>query len=91
MDEVSEEEIAAYENYPNQLPIRLASGCFSDDRLIVALLYRIMRNELATGIVEEAVQQIIENHKPGHSVEYTNGWLAAYCANIVDRLEGTVE
>lgn len=76
-----------YEKFPSQKPIREASGEYNDDSLFVAVLYTIMRDHLSTGVVENIVQDILNAGGYDGPIAYTNGWLAQYARNIVDRLE----
>lgn len=78
-----------YNGPKNQKKIFKASGEFTDNDLVVSLLYRLMRDEVTPGAVEEIVLQITDAHKPGEQIKYTNGWLAQYAKNIVERLNGS--
>lgn len=74
-----------YKDHPGQYEIYVASGEQASSDLIVALLYRIIRDHLAPGQVEEMVQQILD-HSDEEEVSYTNGWLMLYVENILSRL-----
>ncbi|MEE9609518.1 MAG: hypothetical protein V3U03_17410 [Myxococcota bacterium] len=63
--------------------MRIESGKVDDDRPLVAFLYRLMRDELTPGRVEE----IIVNIGPGPH-QFSNGWLAVYAQNMAERLTG---
>ena len=79
-----------YDNNPKMLEIHLASGEYCSEDLMVALLYRLMRDEVTPGVVEGIVQDILR-HKDEDTGEvwevcFTNGWLAQYAANIIERV-----
>lgn len=79
---ISDEEL--YANHPGQLPIRQASGSYSNESPLVALLYRLMRDDVTPGVMEGAVQAALSHGD--QPVQFTNGWLAQYAADIVERL-----
>lgn len=74
-----------YENYPGQYELHVASGSRHNDDLIVGFLYRIMRDHLTPGVVEQVVQDILESHDG--DIAYTNGWLEQYAQSIAERLK----
>src|SRR5690606_32015654 len=49
---ISDEELHA--NHPGQLPIRQASRSYSNESPLVALLYRLMRDDVTPGVMEGA-------------------------------------
>lgn len=65
--------------------IQEKSGNIKDKRMIVALLYHLMRDHLPTTTVE----QIVKDLETSSAEEYFfyNGWLAQYCQFLADRLE----
>ena len=80
----SKEEI--YKDNPKMLEIHNASGQYCNDDIMVALLYRLMRDEVTPGVVEGVVQDIIHHKETEGDICFTNGWLAQYAANIIERL-----
>lgn len=79
---ISDEEL--YAKHPGQLPIRQASRSYSNKSPLVALLYRLMRDDVTPGVMEGAVQAALSHGD--QPVQFTNGWLAQYAADIVERL-----
>lgn len=73
-----------YKNYPGQYELHVASGGRSNDDLIIAFFYRLMRDFVTPGVVEGILQDILASH--AGEIHYTNGWLEAYAENIVYRL-----
>lgn len=53
---------------------------------LTAFLYRLMRDNLATGVVEEQVVVVEKAHEPGGEVDYSNRGLAMYASEIAERL-----
>lgn len=80
----SKEEI--YKDNPQMLEIHMASGEYCNDNIMVALLYRLMRDEVTPGVVEGIVQDIIHHKEDNGDICFTNGWLAQYANNIIERL-----
>ncbi len=68
----SEEEVRA---------MRDRSGRVDIDSRLVSFLYELMRDHLTPGQVEEIAKNSQES-----KVEYTNGWLARYAADLATRL-----
>ena len=69
--------------------MRKASGTVTSKSMLVALLYTIIRDEVPPGKVENIMQDLTAhklNFKSGEYV-FSNGWLAAYCKDIVNRLD----
>jgi len=69
--------------------MRKQSGNVSDDRPIVTLLYKIMRDHLPVTPLEVIVSEIEDakdNGDTGNAL-YCNGWLASYAKQLADRIE----
>lgn len=75
-----------YKDYEKQLPLRIASGSFSDNRILTTLLYLLMRDEVVPGAMEGLFIQL-ESKGSREETQFTNGWLAAYASYLADRLE----
>lgn len=61
--------------------MRERSGAVDFNSRLVSFLYELMRDQLTPGQVEELVRNSQEPQ-----VEYTNGWLATYAADVATRL-----
>lgn len=62
--------------------LRRASGEVNDDRPLVTFVYLLLRDGLPAGDVEALVLRAAR----GGPRVFTNGWLATYAQDIVDRL-----
>lgn len=62
--------------------LRAESGSVDSDDPLVSFLYELMRDHVPVGVVEQAVS----NSPPGRTVQFTNGWLASYAADVATRL-----
>ncbi len=60
------------------------SGSVSDDDVLVAFLYTLMRDHVVPGVIERIVNDVY-NFKD-HKVEYANGYLAQYAQDVASRL-----
>lgn len=65
--------------------MRERSGVIDSTDPLVSFLYILMRDHLATGIIEEIMLNHVE-HGQSES-HFTNGWLANYCKDIAARLK----
>ena len=64
--------------------MRVASGEVNDRRLLVAFLYKLMRDKITSGEVE-SIMDVIEQSEP-EETQYTNGWLAKHAQDLASRL-----
>lgn len=82
-------EINIDDNITNEDKINIAlaerSGNVTHEGLMVNFLYELMRDHLATGIIEGLVRNC-ELGK-GKQKYYSNGWLAEYARDVCSRLE----
>ena len=64
------------------------SGNMSTKDPMVALLYLLGRDTLSMGVLEQAVSQVesVFQKEADMDFKFTNGWLASYCVNAVERL-----
>lgn len=62
--------------------MRDRSGNVTDSRPIVQFLYLLMRGHVHPSAIEDILLQI---DYTGPTI-FTNGWLAAYCKDVVNRL-----
>jgi hypothetical protein len=72
--------------------MRKVSGAVTDDRLLVAFLYTLMRDAVTPGHIESIMLSLSNAHNfndktPSNSILFTNGWLANYAKDIAQRLE----
>ncbi len=63
--------------------LRVRSGEVEHNNLFVSFFYELMRDHLTPGAVEKLVRSVLDG---GKDVTYTNGWLASYSIDIVERL-----
>ena len=65
--------------------LRELSGSIDSKDKLVEFLYELMRDHVPVGVIEG----ILENINHGHTVQYTNGYLAKYAMHVADwiRLE----
>lgn len=73
----------------NNDELRDVSGRVNDDRLLVGLLYELMRDHTPTGVIEGIVQRDEEQfHKDPEEfhIKFTNGHLAKYAQLLATRL-----
>lgn len=82
-------------NTPSPSPAELQrmrekSGSITDNRPLVTFLYRLMRDELPPGKIEQLLLEsgIDEPVTTPHEVLFTNGWLANIAQDIAFRLTG---
>ena len=75
-----------YDDMPLMKQIREESGEIDLTGLFTAVFYRLMRDEVVPGAMEGIVQDILAAHNNHDPIGYSNGWLALYAKNIVDRL-----
>lgn len=75
-----------YDDMPLMKQIREESGEVNLEGLLVAVFYRLIRDEVVAGAMEGIVQDVLANHNNNTPIEYSNGWLALYARNIVERL-----
>jgi len=61
--------------------MRDRSGRVDIHSRLVSFLYELLRDEVTVGRMEAIVQ-----HSQEPEVEYTNGWLANYAADVATRL-----
>ena len=67
--------------------MRERSGHVSDDRKLVCVLYRLMRDgTVAPGELETRVREAEWVAAECDKVRFTNGWLAQYAQDLADRL-----
>lgn len=64
--------------------IRDRSGKVSDARPLVRFLYDLFRDHIPTGVAEKLVVDSTDDDIT--VTHYSNGWLAAYCQDLADRL-----
>jgi len=70
----------------NNKQVREVSGSINSSDPVVALIYRLIRDHLPAGQLEQIVMDLEE--APGITeYQFTNGWLAQYAQNIVSRLQ----
>ena len=62
--------------------LRARSGNVHTNDSVVAFLYEVIRDFVPIGMVERIAQNSLNSN--GYSL--TNGWLAMYCKDVVDRL-----
>lgn len=63
--------------------IRERSGKVDYENTLIAFLYRAIRDgDICPGAVENIMMDI----EPKQSFEYSNGWLAQYCADVAERM-----
>jgi len=65
--------------------LRDASGNVISSDPWVNFLYLLMRDHITAGVVEKLIQEAVT--KPGMDCAYTNGWLAKYAENLVERVK----
>lgn len=65
--------------------MRKISGEVNSDSALVCFFYILMRDYLNAGAVEDIISQRMGRSK-AHTYEFTNGWLANYAEDIVNRL-----
>lgn len=70
--------------------MREKSGGIVDNRPLVTFLYKLMRDEVTPGRIEEILLEagIDEPVTTPHDVVFTNGWLAQYAQDLAWRLTG---
>lgn len=70
--------------------MREKSGSITDNRPLVTFLYRLMRDDLTPGKVEQIMLEAGIDEPVGtpKTVTYTNGWLAQLAQDIAYRLTG---
>jgi hypothetical protein len=68
--------------------IRERSDNVSSTNRFTLFFYLLMRDHLTPGRVESIMRDIL---KPGTIFDFSNGWLANYACDIVERLELKVE
>lgn len=78
--------MTVYDEMPLMKQIREESGEVDLQGLLVSVFYRLMRDEIVPGAMEGIVQDILAAHDNDTPIEYSNGWLALYARNIVERL-----
>jgi len=61
--------------------LRERSGSVDHNSKLISFLYELLRDGLPSGTVERMVRNSSEP-----SIEYTNGWLANYAADLAARL-----
>lgn len=70
--------------------LREDSGAVDDADPFVSLLYSLLRDLVHPSDLEKLVQDIENGAAAGHQVtQYTNGYLAKYARNLVERLQRT--
>lgn len=70
--------------------MREKSGEITDNRPLVTFLYKLMRDHLPPGVVEEILlsAKIDEPVTTPTTVAFTNGWLAQIAQDVAWRLTG---
>jgi hypothetical protein len=70
--------------------MRKASGSINDKRLLVAFMYVLMRDRVTPGVIEHILLELSNAHNYDkwefEEHEFTNGWLAKYAQDVVQRL-----
>lgn len=62
--------------------IRSRSGSVDSSDPLVAFFYTLMRNHVTPGVIEE---MMIDGLDEPREVQYSNGWLASYAIDLVNR------
>lgn len=65
--------------------LRSASCSVDSNDKLVDVLYTLMRDHIAVGVLEGLVQDAEKS--PEEIRQYSNGWLANYAKNLSDRLK----
>lgn len=84
---MSTEPHDTYEDHvadPGNLRMRAISGRVDDPRLLVAFLYKLARDDVPTGVLEETYRQVTKGD--GGLTQFTNGWLAHWAQDMATRL-----
>lgn len=74
----------SYESQEGPHPLRIESGQVNDIDPLVSLFYDLLRDHVHPGDLEGLVQAIERSR--GQTVQFTNGFLARYAQNLVERL-----
>jgi hypothetical protein len=60
-----------------------SKGDLYRDGGLTCFLYLLMRDHLPPGVIEKIT---LECQTSGNPIQYTNGWIADYAANVASRL-----
>lgn len=77
------EDINTYEEHPSTTRIRKVSGTITSEDNFVKFLYILLRDYVHPGDIETILRDF--NYK--EEAIFSNGWLAEYAKDIVDRLK----